>query len=140
MEIIGIIAGLIIGYIFFVMTFPFDKPSTVVKRINDKSWIVNGQFVSFEEDTPFKRELQEKEDLIHYHVYRSARDRQEHEYEAEKIKYASNPNMSMFIIKPFLILSSSGCYMIYNHKTAKYNKGDMYKLMEAEYQKELANG
>lgn len=47
-----------------------DKSSkTSSTRINDKNWIINNKFVSFEEDTPLKRFQQEQEDRKHYQAY-----------------------------------------------------------------------
>ena len=46
----------------------FKSPIT---RLDDKNWIIDGKFVSFEEDTPVLRIRQKLEDNKHYHAYES---------------------------------------------------------------------
>lgn len=46
-----------------------NSSKSSITRIDDKNWIVNNEFVSFEEDTPLKRFQQEQEDRKHYQAY-----------------------------------------------------------------------
>lgn len=67
---------IIISFYFIWLFFAkFLHPETSIKsnitRIDDKNWIVNDKFVSFEEDTPILRLKQEIEDNKHYQNYES---------------------------------------------------------------------
>ncbi len=44
-----------------------------ITRIDDKNWIVNGEFVSLEEDTPINRLRQKQEDRKYYWAYERER-------------------------------------------------------------------
>lgn len=46
-----------------------NSSKSSITKIDDKNWIVNNEFVSFEEDTPLKRFQQEQEDRKHYQAY-----------------------------------------------------------------------
>ena len=77
-TIILIICGFV-GWFFAksLRTEPTSKSN--ITRIDDKNWIVNNEFVSFEEDTPILRFKQEMEDNKHYRNYESeklSRDRE----------------------------------------------------------------
>ncbi len=80
METITIL--IICGFMgwFFAKSLRTETTSkSNITRIDDKNWIVNNEFVSFEEDTPILRFKQEMEDNKHYHNYKSeklSRDRE----------------------------------------------------------------
>lgn len=80
METITIL--IICGFMgwFFAKSLRTEQTSkSNITRIDDKNWIVNNEFVSFEEDTPILRFKQEMEDNKHYRNYESeklSRDRE----------------------------------------------------------------
>jgi protease II len=80
METITIL--IICGFMgwFFAKSLRTETTSkSNITRIDDKNWIVNNEFVSFEEDTPILRFKQEMEDNKHYRNYESeklSRDRE----------------------------------------------------------------
>ena len=67
---------LVAGYLFSKYWFSRNKDShnsSLVIQIDDKNFIVNNEFISFEEDTLAKRFSQEIEDRRHYVAYESQR-------------------------------------------------------------------
>jgi hypothetical protein len=63
----------------------FRRKETEIKkdviRLGDKSWIINNEYVTFEEDTPLLRFKQQQEDDEHYRNFERARL----EFEREQI-------------------------------------------------------
>lgn len=60
---------LLAGWYFSKSMRTNDESKTNITRIDDKNWIINNEFVSFEEDTPIKRMEQDMEDRKHYSSY-----------------------------------------------------------------------
>jgi len=69
---IGILIILSLAYGFLGWLFGkalSTESKSSVTRIDDDNWLVNGEFVSFEKDTPLLRLQQETEDSKHYLNY-----------------------------------------------------------------------
>ena len=80
MEIITII-GLfgLMGWCFSKTLSSKNENKSNITKIDDKNWIVNNEFVSFETDTPALRFKQQMEDDKHFRAYemdRLTRDRE----------------------------------------------------------------
>jgi hypothetical protein len=72
--IIMCVVGFAIGFLITnKLLAPKSSRKSDIIRIDDKNWIVNNKFVSFEEDTPVLRMQQEQEDRNHYFNYMSER-------------------------------------------------------------------
>jgi len=96
-AILAVCVGLLFGKIFLILKTPLTTDRTEssnIIRIDDKNWIVNNEFVSFEEDTPINRFKQELEDNEHYRNY----ERQRLQYERDKI-FNQWQNVNNAIIK-----------------------------------------
>jgi len=83
MEIIPIlllyaVLGVVIGKLS-LFCIPKTEHKSDYIQIDEKNWIVKGEFVSFEEDTPILRFQQEQEDNEHYR-----------KFERERLKEDSN--------------------------------------------------
>lgn len=64
---------LLTGYAFSKMVFPPKESKKGVEVIDDKNFIIDGEFVSFEENTPLLQWQQECEDQKHYNNFESQR-------------------------------------------------------------------
>lgn len=68
-----ILFGITISKMATALTTSTRDSSNDLVRLDDKNWIINNKFVSFEEDTPVLRFKQEREDTKHYRHYESHR-------------------------------------------------------------------
>jgi hypothetical protein len=68
-----VVLGLLIGKSGLFFNSSSSDTKSNITRIDDKNWIVNNKFVSFEEDTPILRLEQEQEDTKHYRGYERAK-------------------------------------------------------------------
>src|SRR5688572_18522016 len=80
MEAVIVIAcGLMLGWYFADLNKPKDSKGGI-RQLDEKNWIVNGEFVSFDEDRPELIFQQEMEDMRMYGNYERWKLKEDREY------------------------------------------------------------
>jgi len=73
MKIIIFVIVFSVGLLLLYRGIRSKKDDGFVEKIDDDHWIIGGEYVSLEEDTPLLRLQQSQEDDRHYRAYESAR-------------------------------------------------------------------